>query len=241
MPIHGAPSPPIWVMKWNARPGPSPMAMVWQPMPPPATWPSSSMVDRLCGQPEQKFGDLTAVGKCAGLMRASRAPASMRSPNTRASATAIISGFSSPFAGNSMVPSASALPSTAGLLVTPYRISLSCVSTKLRFSSTTSKVCKPLAKSRVNSGSSGNGIATLPRRMPSLSKSSPRSRTACSTSTQALPVAAIPSHAPSRAPCHLLILFNRANCRAASRRLPLASCSIFNVNGLMKRTSKWRW
>ena len=28
----------------------------WQPMPPPATWPSSSTVERLCGQPEQKLG-----------------------------------------------------------------------------------------------------------------------------------------------------------------------------------------
>ncbi len=30
------------------------IAMVWQPMPPPAIWPSSSSVERLCGQPEQK-------------------------------------------------------------------------------------------------------------------------------------------------------------------------------------------
>ena len=30
------------------------MAMVWQPIPPPAICPSSSIVERLCGQPEQK-------------------------------------------------------------------------------------------------------------------------------------------------------------------------------------------
>ena len=41
--------------------------MAWQPMPPPATWPSSSSVERLCGQPEQK------VGKRAGTVRRSRA------------------------------------------------------------------------------------------------------------------------------------------------------------------------
>jgi hypothetical protein len=30
--------------------------MVWQPMPPPAIWPSSSRVERLWGQPAQKPG-----------------------------------------------------------------------------------------------------------------------------------------------------------------------------------------
>ena len=60
MPIHGAPSPPICVRNENVRFGsPSRIAIVWQPIPPPAACPSSSMVDRLCGQPEQKFGART--------------------------------------------------------------------------------------------------------------------------------------------------------------------------------------
>ena len=29
--------------------------MVWQPMPPPASEPSGTAVERLCGQPEQKY------------------------------------------------------------------------------------------------------------------------------------------------------------------------------------------
>ena len=30
--------------------------MPWQPMPPPATEPSGTTVERLCGHPEQKYG-----------------------------------------------------------------------------------------------------------------------------------------------------------------------------------------
>ena len=37
-------------------------------MPPPATWPSSSSVERLCGQPEQKFG-MRGCHRCDGACR----------------------------------------------------------------------------------------------------------------------------------------------------------------------------
>ena len=39
--------------------------MVWQPIPPPAIWPGRSRVERLCGQPEQKFDgrETTAISR----------------------------------------------------------------------------------------------------------------------------------------------------------------------------------
>ena len=245
IPIHGAPSPPICVINWNARPGPNPIAIVWHPMPPPATWPSSNMVERLCGQPEQKFGKRIApptFGNPVGVMRANLAPASIRSPSRPAMNSATISGFSSPCPGTKGAPAASAFPTISGLSVNAYKISLNCVSTKLRFSSTTSNVRNPRAKSRANSGSSGNGMATLPSRIPIRFKSDsamPKSRKACRTSSQALPVAAIPNHA-SFAPCHRFTRLTRANARAASRRWIVASYSIFNENGAKNRTSKCR-
>jgi hypothetical protein len=44
------------------------IAMVWQPIPASARLPSGSFVERPCGQPEQKLGDLTGAtprGKAA--------------------------------------------------------------------------------------------------------------------------------------------------------------------------------
>src|SRR5258708_37896109 len=59
MPIQGAPSPPICVRNEILRLGSiNRIAMVWQPIPPPAIWPSNSKVERLCGQPEQKAAGL---------------------------------------------------------------------------------------------------------------------------------------------------------------------------------------
>ena len=53
-PIHCAPSPPIWVKPTVERSIHS--AMKWQPMPAPAIEPSGTLVEELCGQPEQKKG-----------------------------------------------------------------------------------------------------------------------------------------------------------------------------------------
>ena len=53
-PIHCAPSPPIWVKPTVERSIHS--AMKWQPMPAPAIEPSGTLVEVLCGQPEQKKG-----------------------------------------------------------------------------------------------------------------------------------------------------------------------------------------
>ena len=54
MPTHGTPSPPIWVKVSVLRFIHS--AMKWQPMPAMARLPSGTLVEVLCGQPEQKYG-----------------------------------------------------------------------------------------------------------------------------------------------------------------------------------------
>ena len=50
--IHGTPSPPIWAKPAVSRSIQE--AMTWQPMPEFAFDPSGSLVEELCGQPEQK-------------------------------------------------------------------------------------------------------------------------------------------------------------------------------------------
>ena len=52
MPIHDAPSPPMWVKV--SMPRSMNMASVWQPMPPTTVLPSGARVEVLCGHPEQK-------------------------------------------------------------------------------------------------------------------------------------------------------------------------------------------
>ncbi len=52
MPIHGAPSPPICVKVMVERSIHT--AMKWQPMPAMPIDPSGTLVEVLCGQPEQK-------------------------------------------------------------------------------------------------------------------------------------------------------------------------------------------
>ena len=53
-PIHGTPSPPIWVKPTVARS--IQIVMKWQPMPAMAREPSGTLVLVLCGQPEQNQG-----------------------------------------------------------------------------------------------------------------------------------------------------------------------------------------
>src|SRR5882762_4579419 len=53
-PTHCTPSPPIWVYVSVLRSIHS--AMKWQPMPAKARLPSGTLVEVLCGQPEQKYG-----------------------------------------------------------------------------------------------------------------------------------------------------------------------------------------
>ena len=54
MPIQVAPSPPIWLIVSVLRSIVT--AIRWQPTPPKAQEPSGTRVERLCGQPEQKYG-----------------------------------------------------------------------------------------------------------------------------------------------------------------------------------------
>src|ERR1700674_5807327 len=53
-PTHGTPSPPMCVKVDVERS--IQIAMTWQPMPAVARLPSGTLVDVLCGQPEQKYG-----------------------------------------------------------------------------------------------------------------------------------------------------------------------------------------
>src|SRR6201985_3401752 len=55
-PTQGTPSPPIWVNVSVERSIHS--AIKWQPMPAKARLPSGTLVEVLCGQPEQKYGVL---------------------------------------------------------------------------------------------------------------------------------------------------------------------------------------
>src|SRR4051794_23286669 len=52
--IQLTPSPPIWISDDVSRS--IQLAMKWQPMPASALEPSGTLVDVLCGQPEQKYG-----------------------------------------------------------------------------------------------------------------------------------------------------------------------------------------
>src|ERR1700710_1519887 len=55
-PIHCAPSPPIWVSAVTAESVRADIVTrVWPPTPPPARDPSGTAVERLWGQPEQKY------------------------------------------------------------------------------------------------------------------------------------------------------------------------------------------
>src|SRR4030067_1356570 len=54
MPAHCTPSPPICVMSRVLRS--YRCNMLWQPVPPPLREPSGTRVERLSGQPEQKYG-----------------------------------------------------------------------------------------------------------------------------------------------------------------------------------------
>src|ERR1700676_4950603 len=58
-PIHGTPSRPIWVKVDVERS--IQIAITWQPMPAVERLPSGTLVDVLCGQPEQKYGMRVSV------------------------------------------------------------------------------------------------------------------------------------------------------------------------------------
>ena len=73
MPTHCAPSPPMCVRPIVRRSG-IVSAMPWQPMPAAAIEPSGTTVERLCGQPEQKYGGRASVS-AAGRSRSASSSA----------------------------------------------------------------------------------------------------------------------------------------------------------------------
>ena len=112
IPIHCAPSPPIWV-----SPVTSPTASgsiistsAWQPMPPPTIEPAGALVELLCGQPEQKYGVRATSGSCVtvrGFAVRARQVSTVgnRGPLSRsARPRAMRSASSSPSGGNSGSP-----------------------------------------------------------------------------------------------------------------------------------------
>ena len=79
-PIHCAPSPPMCVRPVTTVSGRSIIpTSPWQPMPPPASESAGCTVDRLCGQPLQKY----AVRSTGSIGSATGGPAT-RSPPARA-------------------------------------------------------------------------------------------------------------------------------------------------------------
>ena len=164
-------------------------AMPWQPMPPPATWPSSSSVERLCGQPEQKFGarltDLLATRAAISAIRSAalrcdsrcgrisswpatfddRAPDRARpSPAAAAARPRLACRRSAVAAGRCTAPRGAA---ARGSCVFLRRPGWSRARRRIR---------------AAKRGSSGKVMPNLAMRMPSASRSSrrmPRSRSAC--------------------------------------------------------------
>ena len=92
--------------------------MAWQPMPPPATDPSGTSVEVLCGQPEQKYGVRVAPGTsisraAGGSSACARAGKSISGKNAwsrRATIGASRRGLSSPIQGTRSAPVSSVLP-----------------------------------------------------------------------------------------------------------------------------------
>ena len=192
-PTQGTPSPPIWVKPVVLRSIHSDMK--WQPMPAMAREPSGTLVEVLCGQPEQNQGCLSALtsSTCMAWLLASstescasmRAVVSASRPiffNRLAIAWAISAGVRSAFERSSvwliglgddhsppLSPSTwSNLPSTRGRLASGqlYSSSFNWYSISWRFSSTTTISCKPSANSRVLCDSKGQTTPTLCTRMP---------------------------------------------------------------------------
>ena len=189
-PTQCTPSPPICVRPTVCRS--MVRAIEWQPMPPPASEPSGTTVERLCGQPEQKK-DLRATASGAGRSLSASSSAAcavmegawIRRSSRRARISAIVSASSSPAAGTRTSPCSSRLPITRGRTACSKRMSRVYSSTKLRFSSMMSSSSRPRANSRMMPGSSGNSMRSWSSRTPnrrSASSSSPSARSASRTS-----------------------------------------------------------
>ncbi len=126
-PTHCAPSPPMAVKPTVLRSIHS--AMKWQPMPAAAIEPSGTLVEELCGQPEQKNGVREPMSLVSASIAwnwrsfATRAAISSDGPMVRRirspSAMAISLGSSAPLAGNSQSPRSSFLPTMTGCVAVP--------------------------------------------------------------------------------------------------------------------------
>src|SRR3989442_11781865 len=114
-PIHWAPSPPIWVRPVTSESVRDELVTnEWQPIPPPASEPSGTAVDRLWGHPEQKYGvrlvDSTVSSSEGGLAAAT----ATRFFNTLRRGVSKRAAVSSPSGGISRFPSVPRLPMTWG-------------------------------------------------------------------------------------------------------------------------------
>ncbi len=124
MPIHCAPSAPMWVPMTTPRF--IHIAIVWQPMPADTMLPSGALVEVLCGQPEQYQAERVSVVSALRLWISSRrliqpsADSSLVLRDRRAcSARAMMSDSNSPWKGSRSRPSSSRLPTMRGALAVP--------------------------------------------------------------------------------------------------------------------------
>jgi hypothetical protein len=156
-PIHWLPSPPIWVRprtcdsgRWDS------VTRAWQPMPPPPIEPSGSTVDRLCGQPLQKYGvRATGVSDSSVRAGAGRGRTATRPASTARRGESSRSAVTCPSTGTSGCPVGPVLPWIAGASGTPYSTSFIWASRNETFSSTTSTCSSPAANSRTRAAPSG--------------------------------------------------------------------------------------
>ena len=168
-------------------------------MPAIAREPSGTLVDVLCGQPEQNQGMRSATPPPASvaiapsllsntdrywLIRActsrGKSSASRRVANARATKEALRSALPRTNVTASPPALGAVLPTTRGRWASDKsnKMSFTCGSMSARFSSTTTISCKPCAKAFTVSGTSGHTANTLCTRTPmrwQVASSKPRS------------------------------------------------------------------
>ncbi len=216
----------------------------WQPTPPPTSAPTGTTVERLCGQPLQNAGGRGGTARTGNdaLRGAGRLDAA-RSGSSRVSTEATACASSSPTGETSGRPSRSRLPETGTVLRASWRMPRSCVSTKGRFSSTTTTWSTEPAKSTTVLVTNGYVIPSLRMRRPrasSWSRRTPSSARAWTTSKYVLPAHTTPSR-PRGPPTMRFRPCRSAKCSAAASRSTATSASWSGIwCGPIVRSGSWR-
>ncbi len=124
MPIHCAPSAPMWVPITTLRS--IHIAIVWQPMPADTMLPSGAWSLLLCGQPEQyqavrvsEVSELRLWISSRRLIQPSADSSLVLRDRRACRARAMMSDSNSPWKGSRSRPSSSRLPTMRGALALP--------------------------------------------------------------------------------------------------------------------------